>query len=54
LQWKPQWLLEKAIESTILWYRAYRNGQNVQQMTQAQISEFAGVVLQLNENGHDF
>lgn len=54
LQWKPQWLLEKAIESTILWYRAYRNGQNVQQMTQAQISEFAGVVLQLHGNGHDF
>jgi CDP-glucose 4,6-dehydratase len=44
LHWKPKWPLHQAIESTILWYHAYRDGQNVQRMTQAQISEFASFI----------
>jgi CDP-glucose 4,6-dehydratase len=44
LQWKPRWSLDQAIQSTILWYRAHRDGQEMQRVTQVQISEFASAI----------
>lgn len=41
LQWQPRWSLSQAIESTVSWYRAYYDGQEMQRLTQIQISEFA-------------
>ncbi|MBD2160575.1 CDP-glucose 4,6-dehydratase [Limnothrix sp. FACHB-1083] len=43
LQWKPRWSLNQAVESTVSWYRAYYDGQEMQQVTQEQILEFVGV-----------
>ena len=38
--WKPRWNIEKAIEKTVEWTRAYINGESIQTLMEAQIKEF--------------
>lgn len=40
MQWKPVWNIEKALEKTVEWSKAYINGENVAEVTNKQIREF--------------
>jgi len=40
LKWVPKWNLEKTIEETIIWYRAYLDGKNMRKLTLDQIHRF--------------
>lgn len=40
LGWKPRWDLKSALNNTIDWHSAWRNGQNMQQVTLAQIRAY--------------
>lgn len=40
MQWKPVWNIEKALEKTVEWSKAYINGDNVAEVTNKQIREF--------------
>lgn len=41
LGWKPRWGLEKAIDATIEWARAYKGGADVKDVCLRQIEEYA-------------
>jgi CDP-glucose 4,6-dehydratase len=40
LNWSPRWNTEKTLKETALWYKYFLNGENVECITKAQISEF--------------
>lgn len=40
MHWKPVWNIEKALEKTVEWSKAYINGDNVAEVTNKQIREF--------------
>lgn len=40
LGWLPRWNLEKALEQTLKWYRAYQAKENMREVTLSQISQF--------------
>ncbi len=40
LRWKPRWNLKSALNKTIEWHSAWRNGQDMRQMTIAQIRAY--------------
>lgn len=39
--WQPRWHIEEAIEKTIVWSKAYLNGEDMLEMMDRQIREFA-------------
>lgn len=41
LDWAPSWELADGLDRTIAWYRAYRDGADVRELTLAQIRDFA-------------
>ncbi|WBY07958.1 hypothetical protein PIB19_22395 [Sphingomonas sp. 7/4-4] len=40
LGWQPRWPLERALEKSVEWHRAWRAGENVQTVCIAQIAEY--------------
>jgi CDP-glucose 4,6-dehydratase len=40
LGWKPRWRLERALEETVAWHRAWREGQDMKRATLSQINRF--------------
>lgn len=40
LGWKPVWRLDRALEETVAWHRAWRDGEDMTRMTLAQIERF--------------
>lgn len=40
MQWKPVWNIDKALEKTVEWSKAYINGEDVAKVTNKQIKEF--------------
>jgi CDP-glucose 4,6-dehydratase len=47
LGWRPKWKLRNALEVTLNWYRAYRSGQDLQALVQAQISCYQAMASQV-------
>lgn len=48
LGWRPRWHLEKSLEETIKWYRAYHAGKNMREVTLSQIKNFTKEKNNLN------
>ena len=42
LRWKPRWRLDVALDKTLKWHRAWRHGQDMHDVTIAQIGEYLG------------
>jgi CDP-glucose 4,6-dehydratase len=42
LGWRPQWDLQQALQQTLEWHRAWRDGQDMQQYSRAQIAAHEG------------
>lgn len=42
LGWRPRWNLEQALQRTLQWHRAWRDGQDMQQYSRAQIADHEG------------
>jgi len=42
LGWKPGWSLQRAIEQTVTWHKAWRRGDDMREVCQEQIAEYAG------------
>ena len=40
LGWHPRWSLEKAVDRTLAWYKAYRDGRNMGKICNQQIEEY--------------
>ncbi len=40
LQWQPRWRLATALQKTLAWHEAWRDGQNMQALTLAQIYDY--------------
>lgn len=40
LKWQPRWNLEKGLQETVSWYRAYQAGEDMQEVTLEQIKHF--------------
>ena len=40
LKWTPRWNIEKAVEETVLWYKAYFSGKAVKEVMVKQIGDF--------------
>lgn len=40
LGWHPRWDVDKTLEATALWYKAFMNGDNASDITRVQIKEF--------------
>lgn len=40
LDWKPRWNLKSALDKTVAWHAAWRNGQDMQEATLAQIRAY--------------
>lgn len=40
LGWRPHWNIEQALQETLRWYRAHRDGANMQEVTLAQIKNY--------------
>lgn len=40
LGWRPRWHVEKTLEATAEWYKAWLNGENVENTTRAQIQDY--------------
>jgi len=40
LGWRPHWSLDRALEETVAWYRAWHSGENMRLYTLAQISAY--------------
>ena len=38
--WQPRWGIDKAVEQTVLWTKAYRDGDNLDSVMQGQIRDF--------------
>jgi CDP-glucose 4,6-dehydratase len=45
LGWRPGWSLDQAIEHTVAWHRAWRHGEDMQAVSQTQITDFARVAI---------
>ncbi|HOY32847.1 MAG TPA: CDP-glucose 4,6-dehydratase [Bacteroidales bacterium] len=45
LGWQPQWDIETALRNIVDWNKAYLSGQNIQKVTEAQISEYYNHLL---------
>lgn len=45
LGWIPRWELEDALSNTVAWYKAWASGEDLGQVTRAQISGYLGKVL---------
>lgn len=43
LNWHPRWNLEKAIDATIKWTKAYRDGLNMREICMKQIDEYMAI-----------
>ncbi len=43
LNWSPKWNVEKALEKTVSWYKAYYNDGNVSEITNNQIEEYFNI-----------
>jgi len=41
LGWKPRWHLERALEETVGWYRAFYTGSDVRALSLAQIAAYS-------------
>lgn len=44
LGWRPHWSLDRALEETVAWYRAWHSGENMRLYTLAQISAYEAEV----------
>lgn len=44
LQWQPRWRLATALQKTLAWHEAWRDGQDMQALTLAQIEEYQNEV----------
>lgn len=44
LGWRPNWDLEQALQRTLQWHRAWRDGQDMQQYSRAQIADHEGEI----------
>lgn len=42
LNWKPKWNVKKAVENSVRWYEAYRDGKDLKAITLQQIKEYLG------------
>jgi len=42
LGWAPRWRLDKALDMTVDWHRAWRNGEDIRAESLAQIAEYMG------------
>lgn len=42
LGWRPRWGLEQALQNTLEWHRAWREGQDMQHYSRAQIAHYQG------------
>lgn len=40
LRWEPRWQVRKAVEETVLWYRAWHEGRELRSFTEQQILHF--------------
>jgi CDP-glucose 4,6-dehydratase len=40
LGWQPRWQLEKALNKTVEWHQAWRDGENMRAVTLAQVAEY--------------
>jgi CDP-glucose 4,6-dehydratase len=40
LGWRPRWSLDRALEETVAWYKAWHSGENMRSYTLAQISAY--------------
>jgi CDP-glucose 4,6-dehydratase len=40
LDWQPRWSLDDALAAIIDWYRAYRDGKNMHELTLRQIRAY--------------
>lgn len=40
--WKPRWNLDRAVEKTVEWYKAWNDGRNVTEVMTKEIEEFIG------------
>lgn len=40
LGWHPRWALDQALKATAEWHRAWLNGQNMREVTLAQINSY--------------
>ena len=47
LNWQPRWSLEKALDAIVAWHVAWRNGDNMQLFSLAQINEYENLVTVL-------
>jgi len=41
LGWEPKWGLEQSLAETVGWYRAYKNGDDLRRLTEAQIEAYS-------------
>ena len=44
LGWAPRWGLDEALAATVDWFRAYRDGADLREVTLAQVQEYLGTV----------
>lgn len=42
LQWQSHWHIEEALRETVVWAKAWRNGEDIAQVMEKQISDFLG------------
>ena len=40
LGWRPQWNVERALEATVVWYRAYQSGEDMRAFSLGQIRDY--------------
>jgi len=40
LEWKPRWNLNKAIEATVEWVKAWRNNTDMRKFSESQIESY--------------
>jgi CDP-glucose 4,6-dehydratase len=48
LGWTPRWDLDAALEAVVEWYRAYQSGDDVRELTLAQIERFGASTMRTN------
>jgi CDP-glucose 4,6-dehydratase len=46
LGWKPQWQLDRAVEATVAWYKAYLRGQNLRDVVLDQVESYQSVAME--------
>jgi CDP-glucose 4,6-dehydratase len=45
LNWRPRWNIEQALERIIAWHRSYLAGENMREVTQAQILDYENMQM---------